>query len=502
MARLIGILALIVSIASCALGPTEGQSDPLALAAARAQAPGVCLPPQAAEAGWSVSFLASCIDRNGRFAGGSQIVHLVAHKGQLYAANGYWMDIRNPIYGRDRGLSAWSQVLRLAGADEAWTVDLELGPQHLRTELLKSVTFRQDAQGHTLAEPDNLMIAATYDSAGKGVNVFVRDDDTGAWTRTRVIDDTGRQGENNSVRTAAVYQDRVSGREQLLISVGVVGIFAGHYDPTVPGKIRWSATPEFHAAETRVLGMAEANDSLFVSEGKKVYRRIDGEVPEYRVIADLSDDVDTNTNRATFQSIGGIRGLSAIDGPVAGRKSLMFLWTSGKNSQACVIRLDPRPDGTYAKVREVCLAELISQHLGGTPIPYALGAYNNILELRQAGSSEVHYLIGLDAYIPAAPAGRRSLELTATNQRQGRGGFYAGALYALRDRQGRWRLGEVNGTFKPGKRELVSVYTYAVSPFAGADAQNVYFGGYDPDNFPSTDTAWVYRIGLRELLGK
>ena len=488
------------SLAACTTNPYIGASQP-----ARPPAPpqAVCLPPQAAEAGWSASFVASCIDRNGRFAGGSQIIHLVAHKGQLYAANGYWMDMRNPIYGRDRSPSAWSQVLRLAGADEPWTVDLELGPRHLRTELLKSVTFTQDAQGRALAAPDNLLIAATYNGAGQGVDVFVRDDDAGAWTRTRVIEgDTGLRGENNSVRAAAVYRDRVTGREQLLISVGIVGIFAGHYDPTVPGRLRWSATPEFRSAETRILAMTEANDSLFVSDGKKVYRRIDGAAPTYRVIADMSDEADPNTDRATFQSIGGIRGLSAIDGPVAGRKSLMFLWTSGKNSQGCVMRLDPRPDGSYAKVREVCLARLISQYLGGTPIPYVEGAYSNILELRDPGSGEVYHVLGLEAFIPASPAGRPSLYLTAANLRGDRGGFYAGALYALRDGHGRWRLGEVSGRFQPGRRELVSVYTYAMSPFGGDDAQNLYVGGYDPNNFPSTDTAWVYRISLGELLGK
>jgi poly(A) polymerase len=499
VARLIGLLVVLAAVASCAPGPTEGQRDPLAAGAGLARVPGVCLPPQAAEAGWSASFGAPCIDRNGHLAGGSQIIHLVAHKGQLYAANGYWLDARNPIYGHDLRASAWSQVLRLAGPDEAWAVDFELGPSHLRTELLKSVTFTQDAQGRALAEPDSLLIAATYDGSGKkGVDVFVRDDGTGKWTRTRLIDgDTGRQGESNSVRAAAVYRDRVTGREQLLISVGVVGIFAGHYDPTVSGRIRWSATPEFRAAETRILAMTEANGSLFVSEGKKVYRRVDGDVPKYQVIADMSDDVDVNTNRTTFSGIGGIRGLTAVDGPVAGRKSLMFLWTSGKNSQACVIRLDPRPDGSYAKVQEACLAALISQHLGGTPIPYTEGAYSNFLELRQPGTGKVYHLIGLDAWV-----GQRSLYLTAANQRQAHGGFYGGGLYALRDGQGRWRLGEANGTFQPGKRELVSVYTYALSPFAGADAQNVYFGGYDPNNFPSTDTAWVYRIGLGELLGR
>ena len=72
-----------------------------------------CGPPQAARDGWSASFLAGCTDRNGRFAGGSQVIHLVPHKGRLYAANGYWKDGRNVWYGGTNAGTGWSQVLAL-----------------------------------------------------------------------------------------------------------------------------------------------------------------------------------------------------------------------------------------------------------------------------------------------------------------------------------------------------------------------------------------------------
>ena len=57
--------------------------------------------------------------------GGTEIVHLAAHKGRLYAGNGYWMDPRVPNI-------PWAQVLVLKDRDGAWEVDLALKSRHLR----------------------------------------------------------------------------------------------------------------------------------------------------------------------------------------------------------------------------------------------------------------------------------------------------------------------------------------------------------------------------------
>jgi hypothetical protein len=73
-------------------------------------------------------------------------------------------------------------------------------------------------------------------------------------------------------------------------------------------------------------------------------------------------------------------------------------------------------------------------------------------------------------------------------------------MYALRDVQGRWRVGEVNGKYQPGQPELVSVYDIALSPFGEPGRQTVYFGGYDANFFPSFDTAWVYSTDLANLV--
>ena len=475
-------------------------------AAAQAEAqPPACAPPQVMRESWNASFVAGCIDRNGKFAGGSQIIHLVPHKSNLYAASGYWKDKRNVWYGGTDPKGSWAQVLRLSGPSEPWTVDLEMGPQHLRPELLKSVTFTQDAEGRALPAPDTLLIAATFDGRGSGISVFVRNDETGTWVKTRLISgNTGVKGGDNSVRAATIYRDRVTGQESLFLSVGILGIYAGRYDPSLPGKIRWAAAPEAgSAAHTRILSIVDANGSLFFSEGTKIFRRIDGPTQRYVEVTDMSGDVPAGTDRATFQSIGGIRGLTAIAGPVPGKQSLIYMWHAGpRRSLGCVYRLDPQPDGSYARGREACLADHISRHLGGAPVSFVLGAYNTFMPLRDPKTNESLHLSGMEAFIPSAAAGGRWQHLTAHNQRNDKGGFYAGGLYALRDAQGRWRVGEVNGKYQLGQPELVSIYTFALSPFGRGDSQTIYLGGYDANNFPSSDTSWVFSTDLANLLGR
>ena len=107
-------------------------------------------------------------------------MHLVPHKGQLYAANGYWEDKRNVIYGGKSPAGPWAQVLRLAGPEEAWQLDLELGQRHLRVRIAQIADsyLTQDAQGHALPAPESVLLAATFDSRGSGIDVFTRDDDS------------------------------------------------------------------------------------------------------------------------------------------------------------------------------------------------------------------------------------------------------------------------------------------------------------------------------------
>ena len=441
------------------------------------------------------------MDSDGAFAGGSQIMHLVTHKGKLYAATSYWKDAHSTNYGGSDPRIGWGQVLSKPSADAPWAVDFSLGPRHLRTELLKSVLFTQAVGRPALPVPEQVLLAATYDGSGKhGVDVFVRDDQTGHWAKSSVVrGDTGKTGGDDlSVRAALVYRDRVTNREKLFLSVGVLGLYTGSFEPSAPGKIVWDTAPESPPAPdggTRILGIVEANDSLIYSEGKRILWRMDGAQARYEVLLDLSSKADPRTSRIHFAAIGGIRGLTAIDGPVAGKKSLIFVWHDGSQSRGCVHRLDPLPDGRWSDTEEVCLANLASQHIGA-PVSFVLAAYSTFMPLQNPTTGEQLHMVGLEAYLPGAS----SLALTAHNQRHPAGGQYGGGLYALRDARGHWRVGEVGGHFHPGKAELVSVYTYALTPFGAADDDRIYLGGYDPNDFSSTNTAWIASAPITEVL--
>ena len=189
--------------------------------------------------GWERSYHSGCLDDSGKLAGGSEILHLVAHQGKLYSAAGYWMDKRNILYGGTSANTGWGQVLRLDGPNARWQVDLEM-PRHLRPEILQSVTFATNSKGEALSQPVSLLLVSTYEGGGEGgISLFTRDDTTGRWEKSKIISGpTGKKGEGSSVRAMRIHHDAVTGVDRLFISIGELGIFSGVYDPAVPGRIR------------------------------------------------------------------------------------------------------------------------------------------------------------------------------------------------------------------------------------------------------------------------
>jgi hypothetical protein len=460
-----------------------------------------CALPGASAPGWQRSYQAGCEDRHGHLLGGSEMMHLVPHKGKLYAANGYWEDSRNMWYGGSSPANGWAQVLRLDGADAVWESDLELGPRHLRTEILKSLTFATDDDGRPLPEPVELLVAAGWNGIGTGgVDVFVRDDVKGSWQTTRVL--SGVKGDDAATRAMTVHRDAVTGVDRAFMSIGIHGIFSGVYDAQSPGRIRWDRQPESGPTQTRILALTEANGSLFFSEGMKIYRRVDGPAPRYLLVVDMSDVRDEGATRTQLSEIGGVRGLTAIANPNGAGESLIFLWASGPRSQGCIFRLDPDGSGGYVRKREQCLAPLVSAYLGHVPVPYVLGNYNALFPVRDPVTQEVVSLIGLAAFVAQNPYSPAAKIPTAPNQRKTTGGFYAGGLYAIRDAKGRYRISEVAGPPSPSLPALVSVRAFAMSPFPEDRGNVVYFAGYDGNDSPSSDTAWIFRADTPTVLGK
>jgi poly(A) polymerase len=439
--------------------------------------------------GWERSYRSGTWDSSGRLAAGSEILHLLGHKGKLYAAAGYWMDPRNVWYGGASAHTGWGQVLRLDRPDGGWEVDLEM-QWHLRPEIIQSVTFTTNGKGDALAQPVSLLLASTYEgNGGRGITLFTRDDATGSWEKSKIISgDTGKRGEGNSVRAMRVYRDKVTGVDRLFVSIGVLGIFSGVYDSAAPGRIRWDGVSESGAVATRPLAIIEANGELFFSSDKFIYRRIDGATPRYAVAHDLGD-----LQQGSASSLaGGIRGLTAIANPKGAGQSLLFVWVPGNRSRGCVYRLDPAGDKRYARVEETCLDKLVSDYLSGNSVHYVLAAYNNMLPIRDPATQQEVHLIGLQAWIGG--------QQYPTTQRQRDGGFYSGAIYVVRDRNGKYRVREVNARINASNPPLVATRAYVVSPFASDFGKVVYFGGYDCNLVRSSDTAWIFRSTVAAAL--
>jgi len=442
-----------------------------------------------AEARWVQSYDAGYTDRNGAHAGGSEIMHLVPHKGKLYAANGYWVDSRWVIPPDAEKQSA--QVLRLDSAGGRWQVDLDTGKangfdlRYMKGNILKSVTFTRDAAGRRLEKPQNLLVMAAGANFERGgaVSTWVKDDSSGRWIHTLVRHGSTAGGLRWVPRDMEIYRDKETGVERLFLLLGNPGVTSGVYDPALPGKIRWDRHVEFPflttgSLKTRPLGLAQANGSLYLSEGSSIYRRDDGGRPGYTEILNLEADTDTD--------VGGIRGLTTISNPNGRGDSLLFLWAPGHKSRSQVKRLDPAGAGGYKLHDEASMADLMSAALG-VKVTYTLGAHNRMLPVKHPGTGELVHLIGFQGNI----RGKNHLRWKGSQ-------LYAGAMYAVRSADQTYKVLEVNNTYLPGKSLLVSPRTFCLSPFGD---NHLYIGGHDSSRLISDDMAWVFRAPLEAALG-
>ena len=443
-----------------------------------------------AQKSWFQSYSAGYLDHQGQFAGGSEIMHIVSHKGKLYAANGYWMDARWVI--PPEGQKQSSQVLRLDSAESHWQVDLDSGKsnkfglEYMKGNVLKSVTFTKDEKGKEFDSPINLLVMASGSNFERGgaVSVWVRDDSSGVWHHSLVRHGSSNGGVRWVPRDMEVYMDKVTGKEKLFMSLGNPGIVAGSYDEKVPGKIRWEKHVEYPflnvgSLRTRPLGLARANGSLFFSEGGAIFKRIDGEVPTYSKVLDFHEDSDTD--------VGGIRGLTSIKNPKGSGQSLLFLWAPGDRSECQVKRMDLSASGKYEIHDEVKLIDLMSDAIGAE-VTYTLGAHNMMYPVIDEESGKTVHLIGFQGNIR-----------TKKNLRWKGSALYAGALYAVRQEDQTYKVLEVNNSYEVGRRPLVAPRAFCVSPF---NDDSIYIGGHDSSRKVSDNMAWIFNAPTDVALGK
>ena len=64
-------------------------------------------------------------------------------------------------------------------------------------------------------------------------------------------------------------------------------------------------------------------------------------------------------------------------------------------------------------------------------------------------------------------------------------------MYAIRDKNGKYRLNEINGPVATEKPVLIATRCYILSPFE-EEKNVIYFGGYDGNDKPSLNRAWIF----------
>ena len=444
---------------------------------------------------WTQSYQAGYKDQNGLFAGGSEIMHIVSHKGKLFASNGYWCDARWVIPPEGQKQSA--QVIRLDSPESQWLVDLDLGKsnglglEYMKGNILKSVSFTKDENGKLLDKPVNLLIMAAGAGFERGgaISAWVRNDDSGIWNHSLVRHGVNSGGVRWVPRDMQIYTDKVTGKEQLFLLMGNPGINAGVYDPKLPGKIRWDRNLEFPFLkegflQIRPMGIVLANDNLYFSAGTSIYKRIDGERPDYVEVLDLEKE---NFNEDVDADNGGIRGLTTIENPDGKGDSILLLLAAENNSKSQVIRLDPKKKGGFSVHVETVMKDLFKEKMG-VEIGNTLGAHNMMQPFTHPKRGETVHLVGFLGNL----RGKNHLKWKGSN-------LYGGAPYAIRTEDGKYKLNEVNNGFKQGKTVLTSPRTFCLSPFGDNE---VYIGGHDSYLRVSDNKAWIFRAPLGVVLGQ
>jgi len=443
-------------------------------------------PPALARVAWTQSYNAGYTDAKGAYAGGSEIMHLVGHRGKLYAANGYWTDSRWSTRPYAERQSA--QVLRLDSSNGRWQVDLDMGKangrglRYMKGNILKSITFTRDGAGKLLAKPKNLLVMAAGAYTGKDgvVSCWVRDDTAGTWKHAIVKRGSRSGGARWVPRDMEVYRDKATGVERLFMVLGNPGIISGVHDATKPTGIRWDENVEFPSKgtfATRPLGIVQANGSLLFSVGGVIYKRLDGPKPTYTEVLNLAGGVNTD--------VGGIRGLTAIPNPKGKGESILFLWAPNGRSIAQVKRLDPDGRGGYTSHDEANMRKLMSDTLDVT-VGYTLGAHNAMYPIVHPVTGKTVHVIGFQG------------NFRGSDHLKWAGKLYAGAMYAIRAADQTYTVNEVNGRYARGKPALVSPRTFAVSPFGD---NLIFVGGHDASSVRPDDMAWIFKAPADVVLG-
>ncbi len=411
--------------------------------------------------------------------GGTEVRALAIFDGKLFAAIGYWKDTE-----QENLALPGAQVLRLDGVNSEWQVDFQLDERmpvgrrrYQAISNLKAVRFAVDDAGEPLDPPVNLLLAGVWSHGGLEVFSRATGSPSFPWSRIRI---PGHENAppGSQVRSFALHKDQITGVDVVFAGASNA-IFTGRYNRTQK-SIVWNPQPEWQgevgrpSAKGRVSSFAECNGKLYAAVHGVIYERLDGPSPEWKKI------FETTIQDANDPAVTGLRGLTSIRNNSGPGEVLL---ASVEDSPARIYRIDPHEiaaSGLYGATLELDVSAFLTQALG-TRVSYGGIAYNDTTEYASHDPHCPFRLIGMEVITPDAP------------ETFGKNKFDPRAFYLIRDCSGHYTLREIADSRIVPKPQLVAVRALAVSPFAADPIGTVYAGGFDANNTPVHNTAWLYR---------
>lgn len=418
---------------------------------------------------WTSVYTPGRLDANGQYMGGNEIIHLIPHKGRLYAGNSYWQESNNRV-------TPSCEILSLDAPNAQWRVDRDFTADNVRMNAMKSVVFTTDSLGNSI-RPDTVLMAVPTDNLGQ-LKVYTRNDANNTWTETFL----SQLSIQVNCRAIGNYLDPVTKVHKVFLGLRGIGIIAGSYSPSRPGKIKWeTSAPEFSDSDIgRFTGFTTCNGKLYCSADKdtladshigQIYERTNGATPSWKRI--FVSDVGGDTENT--------RGLTGIPSPSGIGEELIFSW---KNIIRRVQPLD-----NYARILEASLIDTLERKTGYN-INYVLAAYNDFFPFTLPSTGEKVLLVGFETQYD-----RNQSPLPSNLNRWSTDG-----KYLIRRQNGNtisYELQYIVNNTPVVKDTLVAVRTFCVSPFASDSGKVLYAGGYDCNSIPSTNQAWIYKGDFR-----
>ncbi len=152
---------------------------------------------------WTKNLALPFTDVNNISLTGTEVIHLVPHKGKLYAGNSYWAENTDPRRG---------QIWVKETYNGNWKRDYQMPIKNSRVPSLYSFVFSKDFNANTIPNDTILFAGATYDK-GSNINgpavVYVRDDNSNSWI-THNLGFTSHSFAYTQIRSMGFYRDKVT----------------------------------------------------------------------------------------------------------------------------------------------------------------------------------------------------------------------------------------------------------------------------------------------------